>query len=45
MAEPAAGVTLAGGRYELIERLGGGGMADRVDGAGHAPGTPRSRSR
>ena len=26
MAEPAAGVTLAG-RYELIERLGGGGMA------------------
>jgi serine/threonine protein kinase len=27
MAEPAAGVTLAGGRYELIERLGGGGMA------------------
>jgi len=27
MAEPAAGVTLAGRRYELIERLGGGGMA------------------
>jgi hypothetical protein len=27
MAELAAGVTLAGRRYELIERLGGGGMA------------------
>ena len=27
MAEPAAGVTLAGHRYELIERVGGGGMA------------------
>ena len=27
MAEPAAGVTLAGRRYELVERLGGGGMA------------------
>ena len=27
MAEPAAGVTLAGGRYQLIQRLGGGGMA------------------
>jgi serine/threonine protein kinase len=27
MAEPAAGVTLAGRRYELIERLAGGGMA------------------
>ena len=27
MAEPAAGVTLAGQRYELIERVGGGGMA------------------
>ena len=27
MAEPAAGVTLSGRRYELIERLGGGGMA------------------
>jgi serine/threonine protein kinase len=27
MAEPAAGVTLAGRRYELIERVGGGGMA------------------
>ena len=27
MAEPAAGVTLAGRRYELIKRLGGGGMA------------------
>jgi serine/threonine protein kinase len=27
MAEPAAGATLAGRRYELIKRLGGGGMA------------------
>jgi eukaryotic-like serine/threonine-protein kinase len=27
MAEPAAGVILAEGRYELIERVGGGGMA------------------
>jgi len=27
VTEPAAGVTLAGHRYELIERVGGGGMA------------------
>ncbi len=27
MAEPAAGLTLAGGRYQLVHRLGGGGMA------------------
>jgi serine/threonine protein kinase len=27
VAEPAAGVTLAEGRYRLVERLGGGGMA------------------
>src|ERR1700759_511480 len=27
MAEPGAGVTLAGRRYELVERVGGGGMA------------------
>ncbi|MGZ4307329.1 MAG: serine/threonine-protein kinase [Solirubrobacteraceae bacterium] len=27
MTEPAAGVTFAGGRYRLVERLGGGGMA------------------
>src|SRR5689334_18542300 len=27
VAEPAAGVTLADGRYRLVERLGGGGMA------------------
>jgi eukaryotic-like serine/threonine-protein kinase len=27
MAEPARGVTLAGGRYKLVRRLGGGGMA------------------
>jgi eukaryotic-like serine/threonine-protein kinase len=27
VTEPAAGVTLAGGRYRLVEPLGGGGMA------------------
>ncbi|HET7052107.1 MAG TPA: serine/threonine-protein kinase [Solirubrobacteraceae bacterium] len=27
MTEPAAGVTMAGGRYRLVHRLGGGGMA------------------
>ncbi|MGZ4219316.1 MAG: serine/threonine-protein kinase [Solirubrobacteraceae bacterium] len=27
MTEPASGVTLAGGRYRLLRRLGGGGMA------------------
>ena len=27
MTEPAADVTLAGGRYKLVRRLGGGGMA------------------
>jgi serine/threonine protein kinase len=27
LAEPAAGVTLAEGRYRLLQRLGGGGMA------------------
>jgi eukaryotic-like serine/threonine-protein kinase len=27
VTEPAAGVTLAGGRYQLIQRVGGGGMA------------------
>jgi serine/threonine protein kinase len=27
MAEPAAGVTLGGGRYSLVQRVGGGGMA------------------